>query len=256
MASPFTHAIVRTPSASLTRCELLHADRQTIDFQCAAAQHQGYVAALEAAGLTVAILPSAAELPDATFVEDALLVINDTKILCRPGAASRRAEVELLQADLPQLKPQYAICAPGTLDGGDVLRVERTFFVGQSTRTNAEGIAQFRAIAEVLGFEVKLVPVAASLHLKTAITSPMPGVMLANPAWVDRNMFREFEWIPVPRTEPWGANVLPINGRVLVAASAPKTASLLQQRRLHVQTVDISELQKAEAGLTCLSVLF
>ena len=251
-----THALLRSPSPALTECQLLHLPRGRLDFATALRQHQAYAAALAEAGVAVTTLPAEAHLPDAVFVEDTAVLLDEVAILCRPGTPSRVAEVTLIRPAIAFLRTVDAIQAPGTLEGGDVLRVGRTLFVGRSTRTNPEGIRQLRALVAPHRYEVTEVAVRGALHLKTGITAPAPGLMVANPAWIDLAAFRPFEVVPVPADEPWGANVLPLNDLVLVAAAAPRTAALLRDRGLEVRLVDISELQKAEAGLTCLSLVY
>jgi dimethylargininase len=145
---------------------------------------------------------------------------------------------------------------PGTLEGGDVLRVGKSLYVGLSSRTNQAGIRQLEDIVRRHGYRVIVVPLTGCLHLKTGVTSPAPELLIANSEWVDLSPFQGFEILNVPETEPWGANTLAINGRVLAADSSPYSADLLERKGLHVQRLGISELQKAEAGLTCLSVLY
>ena len=195
-------------------------------------------------------------LPDSAFVEDPVLVLDEGAVLCRLGAPSRARESELLQREIEGLRAVSTIKAPGTLEGGDILRVDRTLFVGLSGRTNAEGVAQLRRLVEGWGYRVVEVAVQGCLHLKTAVTSPAAGWLVANAQWVDLSRFQDFEIVPVPEQEPWGANTLRLNDRVLVAASAPETARRLQAKGVAVTPVDVSELQKAEAGLTCMSVLY
>jgi dimethylargininase len=255
LSHPF-QALIRPPSRSLERCELLHLPRVAFDFDRARRQHEAYAQALRDAGVAVTALPEAPELPDAVFVEDAVVVLDECAVLCRPGVESRRAEVELMRSAAAGLGPVSEIIAPGTLEGGDVLRVGRTLFVGRSTRTNAEGIAQLRQHVAPHGYDVREVAVRGSLHLKTAVTAPAEVLLVANPAWIDVGAFAGHEIVSVADSEPFGANTLAINGRVLVAASAPRTADRLAQRGLDVSLIDISELQKAEAGLTCLSVIW
>lgn len=251
------HALTRSVSRSLAACELLHLPRQQIDPALATRQHAGYVAALEAAGVPVTVLPEVPEHPDAVFVEDPAVVLDELVIVGRPGARSREAEAALLRPALARIRSRIVtIAAPGTLEGGDVLRHGRTLFVGRSSRTNAEGIRQLRDQAAPLGYEVREVAVTGCLHLKTAATSPAPGLLLANRGWIDLAPFADFEIVSVPVEEPWGANCLPLPGTVLVTASAPRTTDLLAARGLTVRVVNISELQKAEAGLTCLSVIY
>jgi dimethylargininase len=252
----FTHGFVRTISRSLAACELTHSPRQEFDLERAHRQHEAYVAALRAAAVAVTVLPEAPELPDAMFVEDVVLVLDELAILTRPGAASRRPEVALMAAAVAAVRRRFEILAPGTLEGGDVLRVGRTLFVGQSSRTNAEGIRQLAEIVAPFGYEVRPVGLRGCLHLKSAVTAPTPEVLVANPAWIEPAAFRGFDVIPVDPGEPRAANVLPVNGRVFVVASAPRTAEALSARGLDVHTLDVSELEKAEAGLTCSSVLF
>ncbi len=251
-----TRALVRKVSRSLAACELRHLPRQIIDLQRAARQHEDYVRALAAAGVNVTVLPEEPALADSVFVEDPLLVLDEIAILGRSGAASREREGELIAPVIGHFRSLVRIEAPGTLEGGDVLRIGKTLFTGLSSRTNREGIEQLRRLTAPLGYEVTAVEVRGCLHLKTGATSPGSGLLLANPAWIDLSTFRHLEILAVPTDEPWGANTLSVNDRVLVAASAPKTAGLLRARGLNVHCVDISELQKAEAGLTCLSVLF
>jgi dimethylargininase len=248
-------AIVRRVSRSLADCQLLHVPRQRLDLRRAAEQHAAYVAALEDAGAVVTVLAELPDLPDATFVEDPAVVLDEVAVLCRLGNAAREAEAAAIAPEIAKFRPVVAIEAPGTLEGGDVLCVGRTLFVGESSRTNRAGIAQLRERVVPLGYAVVPVRVTGCLHLKTAATLPAPGLLLANPEWVDLTPFTDVEVVSVPPVEPWGANTLSINGRVLVAAAAPQTAALLEARGLDVRQLDISELQKAEAGLTCLSIL-
>lgn len=252
----FTHGFVREVSRSLARCELTHVARGEFDIAEARRQHAAYVAALTAAGVKVNVLPEVADLPDSTFVEDPVVLLDEVAIVARPGAASRRAEVEAMRREIAPLRPLVAIEAPGTLEGGDVLRVGRVLYVGRSSRTNRAGIEQLAGSVAAHGYRVVPVEVAGCLHLKTGATSPGEGLLLANPDWVDVCAFADLEILPVPKTEPWGANTLPVNGRVLAAQSSPATADLLEARGLDVVRLDVSELQKAEAGLTCLSVLY
>ena len=256
MLTVFTHAIVREVSRSLAECELVHLPRQKIDLALARRQHAAYVAALESAGVRVRVLPEAPALPDATFIEDPLLVLDEFAVVCRPGAASREPESEFLAREIAANRPVFRLAAPATLEGGDVLPIGRTLFVGNSSRTNREGIAQLERIVSRLGYRVVPVAVKNCLHLKTGITAPADGLLLANPEWIEVGPFAGIEVVPVPPSEPWGANTLSVNGRVFVAATAPRTAELLAARGLEVLRIDISELQKAEAGLTCLSLLY
>jgi dimethylargininase len=253
-----THALVRHVSRSLSACELLHLPRQEINFGRAQGQHDEYVRALESAGVRVRMLPEEPTLPDSTFVEDTVVVLDELAIICQLGTPSREPEAALMAQEIKSVRPIliFRIESPGSLEGGDVLRVGKTLFIGISSRTNLAGIDQARRVVERHGYSVIPVAVQGCLHLKTAVTAPAAGMLLANPAWVDVSLFDDFEVVTVPVDEPWGANTLAVNGRVLVAHSAPQTAEQLRARGLDVEAIDVSELQKAEAGLTCLSVLF
>lgn len=251
-----TAGLARAVSRSLPDCALLHLPRGTFDLDLARQQHAGYVSALEQAGVRMTVLPELADLPDATFVEDTVVVLDEVAVVCRLGAASREREADVMVPAVAPLRPVRRIISPGTLEGGDVLRLGRTLFVGLSSRSNTEGIRQLEAIVGPSGYQVRPVTVRGCLHLKTAVTAPADGLLVANSAWVDLTPFAELEIVPVPADEPWGANTLAVNGTVLVAGSAPETARCLSSRGLSVRCLDVSELQKAEAGLTCLSVLF
>ena len=243
-------------SRSLAECELTHLPRQPFDLSLAAHQHQGYVDALSSAGIQVTVLPEEPTLPDAVFVEDTAVILDELIVVCRPGCASREPEVETIVPVLGEIRHLARIQPPGTLDGGDVIAIDKTLFVGLSARTNGEGLRQLKAISSGFGYEVIPVTIRGCLHLKTAVTCVAPGLLLANRAWVDLTPFMGFELLATPKGEPWSANTLPVNEVVLTLASSPRTMDLLQSKHLNIRPVDISELQKAEAGLTCLSLLY
>jgi dimethylargininase len=252
----FTHSFAREVSRSLAKCELLYVPRQEFDLPLARRQHAAYIASLEAAGIKVTVLPEEPDLPDSCFVEDPAIVLDEVAVICRPGAASRVPEVESIERALATVRPVHRIASPGTLEGGDVLRMGKTLYIGMSSRTNREGIRQCREIIRPHGYEAIGVRLEGCLHLKSAATSPADGVLLANAGWMDLSPFSHFEILRVPDLEPWGANTLALNGQVLVTGSSPRTADLLESKGLCVSRLDISELQKAEAALTCLSLLY
>jgi dimethylargininase len=256
--SRFTHALVRSVGSSLAKCQLAHLERQPLDLALAMRQHSAYVEALRSAGLEAAFLSDAPEMPDAVFVEDTAVLLDELAVLCRPALPSRQTELETVAQILESVRPLRQIHPPGTLEGGDVLQIGRTLLVGRSQRTNDEGIRQFDAMVSAHGYRVLPVAVNGALHLKTAATSPAPEFVLVNAHWVELSPFRRLglEVCPVPAAEPWGANALTVNGTTLVAGSAPQTAAMLRARGLKVQSLELSELQKAEAGLTCLSLLY
>jgi dimethylargininase len=248
-------AITRPVPAGLARCELTHLARVPIDVARAAAQHEAYEAALGALGCVVRRLPAADDLPDSVFVEDAAIVLDEVAILTRPGAASRRPEVASVAAVLAEYRPLRALDAPATLDGGDVLHAGNRLFVGVSSRTNEAGAGQLASIVAPLGYSVTTVVTADCLHLKSAVTSLAPGTLLCNPRWIDTGRVEGFDIVEIDPSEPHAANVLRIGETIVMAAAHPRTADRLRRRGLDVRVVDVSELAKAEAGVTCCSLI-
>jgi dimethylargininase len=250
-------AVTRPVPESLARCELTHLPRVPIDYQVATAQHVQYEEALRALGCTVRHVPPAHALPDSVFVEDVAIVLDEVAIITRPGAESRRPERDAVAAVLADYKPLQAIVAPGTLDGGDVLRLGSVLYVGLSTRTNLDGARLLADLVKPLRYSVECVRTTACLHLKSAVTAVEPDRVLCNPDWIDANIFRDarVDVIAVDPAEPHAANVLCVGRTILLAASHERTAADLRARGYKVCTVDVSELAKAEAGVTCCSVI-
>jgi dimethylargininase len=249
-------ALTREPAATLGECELTYLERQPVDVARAAAQHRAYRDALAECGARVVALPALDALPDSVFVEDTAVVLDELAILTSPGVQSRRAEVPAIEPEIARLRPVERVRPPATLEGGDVLRVGRTIYVGLSPRTNREGVAALNELAAPHGYAVKLVPLRGCLHLKTACTSLDDETILANTDWVDAAEFRGCEVVAVPRDEPQAANTLRVGETVCVGASCPQTAELIARRGLGVRMIDVSEFAKAEAGLTCMSLIF
>ena len=248
-------AITRPVSASIGRCELTHLDRQPIDVDRARAQHHRYEQALAALGCRVERLPEEPELPDAVFVEDAAVVLDELAILARPGAASRRPETRTVARALEPYRRLVPIRAPGTLDGGDVLRVGRTLYVGLSGRSNRAAIEQMRATLAPLGYAVQGVAVDGCLHLKSAVTQVAADTLLVNRGWLDVSAFGDLRLVDVDPGEPAAANALRIEGTVIYAAAYPRTRKRLEERGIGVHAVDVSELAKAEGAVTCCSLI-
>jgi dimethylargininase len=246
-------AITRAVSPAMNRCELTFLDRQEIDLERAAEQHCRYRDCLAELGVNVITLPAEPDLPDSVFVEDPAVVVDEIAVMARTGAESRRREAESLGAALARYRPLHWMEAPATLEGGDVIRAGHTLFVGASLRTNSEGIAQLAAAVGPFGYEVRAVEIRDCLHLKSGCCYLGNGTMLANPAWIDTEPFGEYRILDV--AEEWAADVLPIGDMVLMPGGFPKTRDLLEREGFAVRTVDVSELQKAEAGVTCMSVL-
>ena len=248
--------IVRLPSPALSACALTFLERRPIDFAQAVEQHRAYVHALESAGVAVTVLPAEPDLPDAVFVEDTAIVLDECAVIARPGIDSRRQETATIAAALGQDRPLVHISAPGTVEGGDVLRIGRTIFVGRTPRTNDEGIRQLATAAEPHGYEVIPITPTGCLHLKSAVTYAGMETVVVNPEWVDVDLFSRWQCVPVATEEPYGANVLVVGNRVHTAASAPLTRKKLDALGFETQALDTSEFEKAEAALTCLSILF
>jgi dimethylargininase len=246
-------AITRAVSPSLNRCELSYLERREIDVARAVEQHAGYTRCLAELGCDVITLPAERDLPDSVFVEDPAVVVDEVAVITRMGAESRRRESESLAGALAQFRPLHWMTAPATLEGGDIIRAGRTLFAGVSQRTNAEGIAQLAAAVAPFGYEVRPVEVRGCLHLKSGACHLGRGTILANREWIDAEPFRDFRILDV--AEPWASDVLALGDVVLMPAGFPKTQDLLERSGFVVRTVDVSELQKAEAGVTCMSVL-
>ena len=247
-------ALTRAVSRSLARCELTHLARDPIDVDRARAQHHAYEEALVSLGAHLLSLPEEPDLPDAVFVEDTAVVTPELAVLTRPGAESRRPEVETVARALAPHRQLAWLTAPATLDGGDVLRVGKALFVGRSGRTNEAGIEQLRALLSPFGYSVTGVSVKGCLHLKTAVTEVADGAVLVQPAWVDPRGFG-LRWIEVDPAEPMAANVVRIGPAVIHAERHVRTRERLEKEGIRVVAVDVSELEKAEAAVTCCSVL-
>lgn len=249
-------ALVRAPAPALEQAELTFLDRSPVDVAAAQVQHRAYVALLERLGRRVVHVEAAPEHPDGAFVEDAVVVVGDLAVLTRPGAASRRGEVASVERAVVALGLRTArVEGPGTLDGGDVLQVGRTVFVGLGGRTDTVGAEQLRAHLAPLGRRVVTVPVTGCLHLKTGATALPDGTVLAVRHWLDTTVMAAEGLQVIEAPEPAGADVLLVDETVVLSAAAPRTAELVRRRGFAVEPVELSELEKLEAGPTCLSVL-
>jgi dimethylargininase len=247
-------ALVRRPSSRIAEGIVTYGERQAVDAALAAKQHDAYVAALAGAGWEIREVPHADSLPDSAFVEDTVVVCGDLAVLTRPGAEERRAEVDGTEDAVRALGLEVGrIEAPGTLDGGDVLTVGRTLYVGRGGRTNEEGIRELARLVEPRGYEVVTVPLRHVLHLKSAVTALPDGTLIAaDPSLIDTDPLPPLQAVP----EEAGCHVVPIGGNgILMAASAPRSGQLFAERGLEVVAVDIGEFEKLEGCVTCLSVL-
>jgi len=249
-------AIVRAVSPAIIGCELSFVERTPIDFDLACRQHESYALALSRLGCRVLELPLQPVMPDSVFVEDVAVVVDEVAVMTRPGAASRRRESESVAEVLAQYRPLLLIEAPGTLEGGDVLRVGRTLYVGQSARTNAAGIEQLRQLLAPHGYSVVAVAMKDCLHLKSAVTLVADDTVLINPAWLDADAFASFRVIETAAGEEHAANTLRIGDGLVYPDCFPQTLARLRQAGIKVNTVDVSELQKAEGAVTCCCLVF
>ncbi|MBM3122285.1 MAG: dimethylargininase [Chloroflexi bacterium] len=249
-------ALTRPVSESLDRCELTYLARAPIELDLARRQHRAYQEALAELGCQVIALPEAPELPDAVFVEDLALVLDEVGILTRPGAESRRPEAPTVEEALGRYRPIRRIEPPGTLEGGDILRLGRTIYVGRSGRSNEDGIRQLTAICGEFGYEVVSVALRGCLHLKSAVTDVSPDRLLLNPAWVTPESFDGWAWMAVAPGEEHASNALRIGGGLIYPASFPRTLEMLGRMAVKVIPVDVSEIQKAEGAVTCCSLVF
>jgi dimethylargininase len=249
-------ALTRDLSPTLDSCELTHLPRVPIDLERARAQHRDYEEALTEAGCRVERLPSSADMPDSVFVEDIAIVFDEVAIVTRPGAESRRVEVSAVAEALKKYRTICNIAAPATIDGGDVLVVGRRVYVGLSTRTNAEAVAQMKKALTPYAYTVCGVIFRDCLHLKSAVTAVGDDLLLLNPAWISRDVFQGFRFIDVDPAEPRAANSLRIGDVVIYPKAFPRTAERLARNGLTVRAVDASEVAKAEGAVTCCSLVF
>jgi dimethylargininase len=249
-------ALTRDVSPSIGRCELTHLERRPIDVGQALEQHRQYEKCLARLGCRIHRLPAEADLPDSVFVEDTALVLDELAVIMRPGAESRRAETPAVAESLKAYRRLYAIEPPGTMDGGDVLAVDKVLYVGLSGRTNAAGLEQLQTICRPFGYVLKPVAIRGCLHLKSAVTRVGPDTLLVNRAWLEASAFKGLELVDIDPAEPPAANALLIGESIVYPRAHDRTRRRLEERGLSVAAVDVSELAKAEGGVTCCSLVF
>ena len=249
-------AMTRGVSPALARCELAFLPRVALDAGRARDQHREYERALRDLGCTVVSVAADPALPDCVFIEDVALVLDEVAVLLRPGAPSRRPEAAAVAEALAVYRPLRWIAEPATIDGGDVLRIGRTLFVGRSGRTSDAGAAALAAAVAPFGYDVRGVTVTGCLHLKSAVTQVGPDTVLVNAAWMGTEPLAGMRRVEVDPAEPHAANALWLGGDVIYPASFPRTIERLQAAGVSVRAVDVSELQKAEGAVTCCSLVF
>ena len=248
-------AITREISPRFNECELTHLERQPIDLTLAVKQHHQYEDALSLLGCIVYRLPTAPGLPDSVFVEDCALVLDEVALITRPGADSRKNEVDSVASALRPYRQLRFIEPPGTIDGGDILCIGRTIYVGLTTRSTSNAVHQMRTHLQPYGYTVKDVVVHGCLHLKSAVTQVSERTLLLNPSWMDPALFG-MDFIEVHPVEPGAANAVFVKEKVIYPSGFPKTRQRLEARGIPLVLVDASEVAKAEGAVTCCSLIF
>ena len=249
-------AITRQVSPAINQCELTHIAREPIDYERACAQHEQYEQALRTLGLDVISLEAEPDMPDSVFVEDVALVLEECAIMLNPGAASRRPEVATVEKALTPYREIFHIQPPGTVDGGDILKVDRTVYIGVSSRSTENAIAQMDAILQPRNYQVQAVNVTGCLHLKSAVTQVGKDTLLINPEWVSKDDFPGMQFIDVDPSESYAANAVLVGDTIIYPSSFPKTQAKLQATGIRMLIVDADELAKAEGAVTCCSLIF
>jgi dimethylargininase len=248
--------MTREINAAMNSCELTFLTRDKIDMDLAKQQHQQYQSVLSSLGCEIVIVPTESNLADSVFIEDTAVVLDEVAVLCRPATALRGQEVAGVEDVLQHYRTLISIQSPGTLEGGDLLRVGKVIYAGLSTRSNQNGIEQLSRIVADYGFSVKTVETEKCLHLKSAISEVAPGVLLINPDWISRSTFKNYELIDVDKEEAHAANALLVGQKIIYPSSFPRTLEKLVNAGLDVTQVNVSELQKAEGAVTCCSLIF
>ncbi|MGB7875665.1 MAG: arginine deiminase family protein [Anaerolineales bacterium] len=249
-------AITRQVSPTINQCKLTHIPRKPINYKRACAQHKQYEDALRSLGIDIISLDAESGLPDSVFVEDVAFVLDEYAIMLNPGAPSRRPEVASVEKALAPYRDIYRIQPPGTVDGGDILTVGKTVYVGLSSRSTEEAIEQIRAILEPRSYQVREVRVSGCLHLKSAVTQVRDDTLLINPEWVSKDDFFGMDFIEVDPSEPYAANAVLVDGSIIYPSSFPKTQAKLQAAVKRMIIVEADELARAEGALTCCSLIF
>jgi dimethylargininase len=249
-------ALTHRVSSRITDCELTFVERTPIDLELARRQHADYEVLLTRLGVMVKTLAENNEYPDACFVEDTAIVIDELAVICSMGVSSRRGETPLIAKELSNYRKLNHISLPATIEGGDVLRVGKQILVGESKRTNTAGIRALSDIVTPVGYKVIAVPTKAGLHFKSGCTAIDEETLFVNPDWIDTEGLKGFKLLLTPSEEPASANLLKVGKTVCLQSEFPRAIDLIQSVVERVETVDMSELRKAEAGLTCSSIIF
>ena len=252
----FTHAIVRVPSRAIIK-GITTANLGIPKYDLALIQHQKYISALKTCGISVIELPSAENFPDACFIEDTAILNKKIAIITRPGALSRRGEV----SEIPlYLHPYYQsieyIKSPGTLEGGDILQIENQYYIGISKRTNKDGALQLKSILDQYGFSCTVIPLKKFLHLKTGVNYLGDNTVIVAGEFIDHKEFAHYNQIIVSSEEEYAANSLRINDYILTPEGFPNVLRKLSVMNKVIIELPLSEFQKLDGGLSCLSLRF
>lgn len=255
----FQHVIVKRPCAAMINGITDHPELGAPDYQKALKQHDAYIETLRGCGVDVTVLPADEAYPDSCFVEDPAILTEQCAVITRPGALSRRGETAAIEQAVAKFYPAdkiLHITAPGTIEGGDVMRAGDTFYVGRSARTNEEGIRQLTAILAPYGYQVVAVPLSEVLHLKTGVVYLEGNTMLVSGEFLTKPAFAQYTKIEVPESEAYAANCIWVNGTVIVPEGYPTVLAAIQNAGYKTVTCDTSEYRKIDGGLSCLSLRF
>ncbi|GKV70477.1 dimethylargininase [Sporosarcina sp. NCCP-2716] len=252
----FTNVIVKKPGKSYVT-GLTTSDLGTPDYDRLLTQHAAYVQALEKCGVAVTELEASEEFPDSTFVEDAAVLTSDFAVVTNPGADSRNGEIVEIEAVLKKFyRKFYFIQSPGTLDGGDVLQAEDHFYIGISDRTNEEGARQLKEILESEGYEAEIIPLEKFFHLKTGIAYVGDNKLVVAGEFTDHPAFSTYDKIVIEDQDEYSANCIHVNDYVIIPEGYPETKRKLNEAGRQTIELDMSEVQKQDGGLSCLSLRF
>ena len=245
-------ALVRSPSKNFAHALSEHPEAASINIQKAQQQHTAYCKALQTSGLTVEVLEPLDAFPDSVFIEDNALILDGQVVLCSMKEHTRQGEVDFLAKSFQSRLPMLQLNPPVFMDGGDILQTEDTVFVGQSQRTNPKAVTVLQSLTlkQVIPVQVK-----KGLHLKTSVSALGGNLLVINPSHVEAELFRGFEWIEVEEEEAYAVNCLAVEENVILPAGFPKLEQQIQKHGLSTLPVEMSEFQKADGGVTCLSIL-
>lgn len=255
----FQHVIVKRPCAAMVNGITDHPELGAPDYQKALQQHDAYIETLRGCGVDVTVLPADEAYPDSCFVEDPAILTEQCAVITRPGALSRRGETAAIEQAVAKFYPAekiFHITAPGTIEGGDVMRAGDIFYVGRSARTNEEGIRQLTAILAPYGYQVVAVPLSEVLHLKTGVAYLEGNTMLVSGEFLTKPAFAQYTKLEVPESEAYAANCIWVNGTVIVPEGYPTVLAAIQNAGYKTVSCDTSEYRKIDGGLSCLSLRF